>query len=107
MAQSEDFVQLASQTGRLDFVSALLASIAVALVLGGILAFLDFRRNARRMARAVAQEVAENTAERVANEYLQAKLPEIVKAYEEFIKQSMPSSPADAVAHQQPDGERK
>ena len=73
--------EIAAQTGRLDFLSALLASISVALVLGGIFAFLNFRQLAKKHAKKEATEVAKNVAERVVNKYLQENMVHIIDAY--------------------------
>lgn len=49
-----DAVNYAAQLGRLDFISALLAAIGLALVLSGIFAFFHFKSEAKKAAEAVA-----------------------------------------------------
>lgn len=84
----QDAICVGAQLGRLDFVSALLAIIGLVLVLGGIFAFLNFRSLAKKTACEEAEKHAKTTAERVANEYLQAELPDLLQAYKKFLEES-------------------
>lgn len=84
--QCKDAISVASQLGRLDFVSALLAIIGVALVLGGLFTFLHFRNVAKEEACKEAERHAKIVAERVANEYLQAELPALLEEYRRFME---------------------
>ena len=84
--QCKDAVSVAAQLGRLDFVSALLAIIGVALVLGGLFTFLHFRNVAKAEASKEAGIQAKLVAERVANEYLQAELPALLDEYKKFME---------------------
>ena len=54
-----DSLSLATQFGRLDFISAVLASLAVILVFGGVFSFLNFRNIAKEQATASSQEIAQ------------------------------------------------
>ncbi|MBF9059105.1 hypothetical protein HKCCSP123_07910 [Rhodobacterales bacterium HKCCSP123] len=101
-------VEFAAQTGRLDFVSLLLAIVSTILVLGGIFAFLNFRSIARTQAIAQAKETAEATAERVTNEYLQRELPDLMEAYRSFLgSEDVTDEVADRMAVAQDNGEGK
>jgi len=94
-----DVIQYASQLGRLDFISALLAAIGVIMVFGGIFAFLNIRSKSEK----IAGEVATIKAEKVANKYLQNNLPMIIEAYDEFIQHQVNASIADKIALAQED----
>lgn len=83
-----DATSVAAQLGRLDLVSLLLALIGLALVLGGIFAFVNFRSLAKNQVEKEAKEVAESVAEREANKYLQRELPSMIKAYRDMIADS-------------------
>lgn len=86
-----DSVQLATETGRLDFLSAVLACLAIILVVAGIFAFL----NLRALARSAAREESQKTAERAAVEYLQKELPTIVKEYRKLAENAVTAEQAD------------
>ena len=95
-------VEFAAQTGRLDFVSLILASIGIILAFGGLISYVNFRSLAKKQAVEVATKVAEDVAakfaeekatkdaeekaERAVNEYLQEELPELVNQYMEFME---------------------
>ena len=82
---AHDAIEYAAQLGRLDFVSAILAAIALLLVFAGIYAFIDFRKIAKARAEEVAKAVAKETAEREANLYLQKEMPNLFREYIEFM----------------------
>ena len=65
----------------LALATVLLGVIAVALVLTGIFAFLNIRRDAREVAERTARRTAERISEEVANLYLQEQLPKIFDEY--------------------------
>lgn len=103
-----DTAQLLSQWGRFDLVSMMLAGIGIILVLGGIVAYLDLRSLARRRAQEEASKatqaaarVAEETAERVANEHLQAELPDLIAEHMQLVGSSLSDEDADDIAHAQ------
>lgn len=56
-------VEFASQTGRLDFLSALLAAIALIFTLGGFLGFFLFRSDVKSRAAEVARDAAGSAVE--------------------------------------------
>ncbi|MFC7048599.1 hypothetical protein [Emcibacter nanhaiensis] len=103
--QLKDAVQLASQTGRLDFVSSLLAAISLLTIFGGIFAFLNLRSNAKKTAEKVATEIAEQKAEEIANKYMQDNIGKIIEDYSEFIENHVNASVADQIAQAQEGGE--
>ena len=119
-------VEFAAQTGRLDFVSLILASIGIILVFGGLFSFVNFRSLAKKQAVEVATKVAEDVAtkvaevvaakfaeekatkvaeeeaERAVNEYLQKELPELVNQYMEFtVMEPFSNDDADEIASAQ------
>ena len=103
-----DATSVAAQLGRLDFVSSVLAAIGVALVLGGIFAFVNFRGIARSQAQAEARKVAEEVAERTANEYLQRELLSVVGEYRTMMESEGPAdADPDSLASVQDDAEKQ
>lgn len=103
---SQDAIALASQLGRLDLISLLLAIIGLILVLGGVYAFMNFRSIAKTHAVTESRKVAEETAERVTNEYLQRELPDLLEAYRSFgDSQDVTDDAADRMANAQDDKE--
>lgn len=58
-AMQHDAVRVASETGRLDLLSALMAVVGLSLVMVGIFAFGYFRGQAYAIAKKTAEEVAE------------------------------------------------
>ena len=95
-----DAVLHAAQLGRLDFLSALLALVSVALGLCAIFAFLNLRRIAKQVASEVAENVGKKTAETVANEYLQKEFLDILVANKELFD-NVPDESADSIASAQ------
>jgi hypothetical protein len=93
-----DVMQYASQLGRLDFVSGLLASVTIIMAFGGIAAFLNIRGSSKRTAKKVAIKAAREEAERAANNYLQEHLPAMIAQYDDFIKNQIKASVADNIA---------
>lgn len=81
-----DSLSLATQFGRLDFISAVLASLAVILVFGGVFSFLNFRNIAKEQATKEAAQVAEEIAEKTAVLYLERELPDMIDNYYELVK---------------------
>ena len=95
-------VEFAAQTGRLDFVSLILASIGIILVFGGLFSFVNFRSLAKKQAEEVATKVAEEKAEQAANEYLQRELLKLVNQYMEFTRiEPFSNDDADEIASAQ------
>lgn len=99
--QFNDAVHVAAQLGRLDFISALMAITAILLALIGVCAFFSIRRDAKITAKETAEEIAAGVAERTANAYMQAKLPEIIDSYRNFINDGVNRTIADEIANAQ------
>lgn len=78
--EGHDSLQQALSLGRLDLVTILLAIIGVALVLGGIFAFINFRE----IAKAQAEETAKKVAEEKAIEYLNDEVPPMIRSQIQF-----------------------
>lgn len=76
-----DAVHMAAQLGRLDFISALLAIIGFAMILGGIFTFFHYRNLAKKEAIREARIHAKEVAEEAANRYLQSELPNLLEEY--------------------------
>jgi len=68
-------VEFAAQTGRLDFLSALLASLAVILTLGGLYGFFVFRSDVKNRAADVARDAAGTAVQ----QYLSANAKTLIK----------------------------
>ena len=102
--QSCDAVCLAAQLGRLDLISALLAIIGLAIVLGGVFAFMNFKSIARRQAEKEAKEVAAAVAERIANEYMQGEGLAIIQSYLELSDSTTSDEEAQRIAEAQEQG---
>lgn len=79
-----DSIWFAAQLGRLDFVSLLLAVVALILGLGGIFAFFNFRNIAKRQASEVAEATAKEVADKVAHEYMSNQYSELLRNYLNF-----------------------
>lgn len=99
--QHKDSIQLATELGRLDFASALLACIGLILVAGGIFAFINFRAIAKKQAKTQATEIAEKIAEQTANEYMQKEGARLVKQYVRFYMDNPTDDEADDIANAQ------
>ena len=97
-----DSVHYAAEIGRLDFISALLAAIAIGLALAAIYSFIHFRNVAGSQARMTAEKIATEVAEEHANRYIQSELPKIVAAYSAVL--GVDDETANAIASEQEDG---
>jgi hypothetical protein len=75
--------------------TALFAVVTLALVLAGIFAFINVRRDARAIAEETARETAERITETAANLYLQEHLPEIIAAYADMMSSADAASGAE------------
>ena len=96
-------LDVATQTGRLDFISAILAVLTLILPLAGLYAFFDLRRLARQRAREVATAIAEEIAERVANDYLQREFQQILSIYGEVARDGANTAVADRISEVEDD----
>ena len=96
-----DQIQLATQMGRLDFLSIVLACLAIIIVFAGIYGFINFRGVARNAARDETQKIAE----RVAVSYLQEQLPQMMDEYRKLAENAVTAEQADDIAQAQDDNE--
>lgn len=102
-----DQLHLATQLGRLDLVSIVLAAIAIILVFGGVFAFYNFRGVAKKAARAevraISQEITDSSktiAEDTAVAFLQNELPNMVSDYRDIAKNTITKENAEASTEQ-------
>lgn len=98
-----DAVGCASQLGRLDLVSVLLAILGLLLALAGVVAFFDLRKAAKDRATEVARVEAERAAEGAAVRYLEAELPRLVEEYMELAANAATDEAANQIALAQED----
>lgn len=76
-------VKVAAETGRLDLVTVILASITVILALGGMVAFFEIRQEAKGIAERVAREESRAIAEAIVLDYANNALPVQVREHVE------------------------
>lgn len=94
-------IQYAAQLGRLDFISALLACIAIILVIAAFPAYLLIRFRAEKIARETAESVRAEilkNVEKLAVKRLEEKLPSLVDDYMALAKNTVTDEIAQAVA---------
>ena len=99
-------IELATQTGRLDFISALLAILATMLGLAAFPLFFFLRYRAEKIARQVAEEVLEGAIERIeqrAISHIERALPTLVADYGEIARNAVNDLVADQIAAAQED----
>jgi len=101
---ASDSIILAHETGRLDFITALLAAITILLVLVGVVAFFDVRRTARRISKQVAEMEARAIAEKTAVAYLERELPKLMSEYYELARNAVGGVEANEIAQAQDEG---
>ena len=83
--------------------SLLLAVIGLAVVLGGVYAFMNFRGIARRQAREEAATVSRQVAEATAVAYIQAELPALIDETLTLYRNAGTDEQADEIALAQED----
>ena len=84
-------VEFAAQTGRLDFLSAVLAVLATVIALGAFPIFFFVQRRAESVARAEAARVLAEVNERVEKEAIskiEQLLPMLMQEYRELAKEA-------------------
>lgn len=96
-----DAIKYASELGRLDLVTAVLAALGLILALGGIFAFFDVRRAARATATETATAIAGAVAESAAVAYLERELPRLADQYRELANNAARDEDANAIAEAQ------
>lgn len=106
LAQSADAVQIASQLGRLDFISALLAVVALVIALAALPLFVFLRYRAETVAREeILVQMAGLTTklEAQAVSKMETMLPELVKEYMELARDQAIVAQADEITGSQED----
>jgi len=109
MMVATDAIAVAAQMGRLDFISAVLASLSVLIVVASFPLFFFLRGRAEKVAREAADEylkAATSTVEREAAKRLEEMLPKMVQDYVELARNNAVSpEQADEIAAAQEEGE--
>jgi hypothetical protein len=103
---ASDAVSVASQLGRLDFISALLAIVALILAASAVPLFFYLRFRAGEAAREEVTErmdAIEARLEAEAISKLEATLPILVEQYMELIRNAVPAGEANDIAQAQDD----
>ena len=101
-----DAVQLASQTGRLDLISALLGLVAILLAFAAFPFTAYLRMRAQEIARETAIEAIremENRIEAEAIQRLETQLPALVNSYLELARDAASAEVSDSIAAAQDD----
>lgn len=107
--QHMDAIHVASQLGRLDFLSALLAVIALLSVLGAFPLFWFLRRRAQETAKEVVESeisLLEEKIEKRAIARMEELLPELIEDYGKFAIDAVSSDVADQIASVQEEAKR-
>jgi hypothetical protein len=105
-AQANDAISVASQIGRLDFISALLAVIALLIGLGAIPLFVYLRSRAKEVAIAAVNErmkEVEGHLEAEAISKMEAMLPTLVAQYHQLAQNSVTEAQGNDIADAQDD----
>jgi non-ribosomal peptide synthetase component E (peptide arylation enzyme) len=98
---ADSVVEYAAQTGRLDFISAVLASLAFLLAIGALPVFLLLRYRAAEIAREAAESELKKISanmERMAVERLEAMLPSLVAEYVALAQSAVSAEAANSIA---------
>ncbi|PVX28945.1 hypothetical protein [Sphingomonas pokkalii] len=106
LVQTSDAVAVAAQIGRLDFISALLAVIALLLGLGAIPLFVHLRTRAKEVATAAVNErmaELEGRLEAEAILKMEEMLPILVAQYRELAQNSVTEAQGNGIADAQDD----
>lgn len=110
MLQPADAIQIASQLGRLDFISALLAVVALIIAVLTIFTAFPLLRYVRIRTEIVAREETTAQMEKLtakleaeAISKMEAMLPNLVKDYMDLARRQADVGQADAIARAQED----
>ncbi|MEO0625255.1 MAG: hypothetical protein AAF183_24230 [Pseudomonadota bacterium] len=100
-----DAVTLATQTGRLDFLSAILAVLALILGIGAFPVFWYAQVRAEKVAREAAKSAADAELasvrariEELANQYLDKRIPELFQLYAQIGRETVAEDIANRIA---------
>lgn len=100
----QSVIEFAAQTGRLDFLSAVLAVLALILGVGAFPVFWFLRRRAADVAREEIKAAMENMEQRVeeaAISKMEQLLPRLMEEYGEFAKNAVEDDTANRIAQAQ------
>lgn len=103
-----DVISVASQLGRLDLISALLAILGIIFALGVFPFYATVRRRAEAVATEEANKVlkgAVEKAEKAAIARMEAELPKMVREYSELASNSVSDDMANRIAESQSSGD--
>lgn len=89
----------------LSWVSVILGSLTILIIVAGLLSFGYLRYEARRRARIEAERVAARIAEQRINEYIQESLPEVFADYREYFATAVAPDKAEGIGERQDDAE--
>ena len=78
-------VEIAAQTGRLDFASLLLAIVGILLALGGVVGFIEVRTRVKTVAERTAREECREIAEKIVLQYINDELPDEIRKHVETL----------------------
>ncbi|MCE0504188.1 hypothetical protein LR948_02365 [Roseivivax sp. GX 12232] len=104
---STTVMEFAAQTGRLDFLSAVLAVLAIILGVGAFPVFFFVQRRAEQVAREEVSAALEGVLDRIENEAIskvEAMLPTLYEEYSEIARRAADDDVANAIAAAQEDG---
>lgn len=104
---TRNVVEFAAQTGRLDFVSVLLAMIAILLAVLAFPVFYYIQRRAEAVARAEANEVLAELTKRIESDTISkfdAMLPRLFEVYSEMARQAATDDVSNRIAAAQDNG---
>lgn len=106
LSQNSDAIQIASQLGRLDFISALLAGVASVIAFAAFPLFFYLRQRAVTVAREEIRKQMDGLTSKLEAEAIskmEEMLPMLVKDYMELAQNQATVGQADAVAGAQED----
>uniref|UniRef100_Q11JY9 Uncharacterized protein n=2 Tax=Phyllobacteriaceae TaxID=69277 RepID=Q11JY9_CHESB len=98
---ARDVIEYASQIGRLDFLSSVLAVLALILALAAFPLFFFVQHRAKTIAEKEAKEALKDAARRVedlAISKMETLLPTLIGEYMELVKNSVSSEQANEIA---------
>jgi hypothetical protein len=96
-----DVISYASQIGRLDFLSSVLAAIAIILGIGAIPLFIYLKQRAEAVARTTTENLLKDKEEMIeahAISKIESMLPKLVEDYMTLVKNSVNDTTANQIA---------
>lgn len=101
-----DWISVITQTGRLDFVSALLGAIAILLVIAALPVYQLIQAKCVRIARDIGEKLRDDVlqkTEELTIQELQKRLPSIVQDYMDLAQNAATAEEGDQIAGLQED----